>query len=264
MPNIPRIVSAPVEYIPVLSARFARRLAVCAFVTVLDVAVITTFGRDFAVAADRNGVIVEAIDVEKSFGDMKVLKGVSLTVRRQEVVVIVGASGSGKTTFIRCINHLEKIDSGRLWVDGHLVGYRQRGEKLHEMRESEVASRSLGIDTVRLKAVAFFVSSVIVGLAGGLYGHSIGYVSPDIGTIFASVNFVLMLVLGGIGTAWGPLIGAVILTLLPQWLFDFERYHLLVLGIILLVSIMLMPKGIASLARRRRTPFNLHMTEPRP
>jgi ABC-type branched-subunit amino acid transport system ATPase component len=120
------------------------------------------------------------------------------------------------------------------------------------MRESEVASRSLGIDTVRLKAVAFFVSSVIVGLAGGLYGHSIGYVSPDIGTIFASVNFVLMLVLGGIGTAWGPLIGAVILTLLPQWLFDFERYHLLVLGIILLVSIMLMPKGIASLARRRR------------
>jgi ABC-type branched-subunit amino acid transport system ATPase component/ABC-type branched-subunit amino acid transport system permease subunit len=122
------------------------------------------------------------------------------------------------------------------------------------MRESEVASRSLGIDTVRLKAVAFFVSSVIAGLAGGLYGHSIGYVSPDIGTIFASVSFVLMLVLGGIGTAWGPLIGAVILTLLPQWLFDFERYHLLVLGIILLVSIMLMPKGIASLVRRRRTP----------
>jgi ABC-type branched-subunit amino acid transport system ATPase component/ABC-type branched-subunit amino acid transport system permease subunit len=122
------------------------------------------------------------------------------------------------------------------------------------MRESEVASRSLGIDTVRLKAVAFFVSSVIVGLAGGLYGHSIGYVSPDIGTIFASVNFVLMLVLGGIGTAWGPLIGAVILTLLPQWLFDFERYHLLVLGIILLVSIMLMPRGIASLVRRRHTP----------
>lgn len=90
-------------------------------------------------AADRNGIIVEAIDVEKSFGDMKVLKGVSLTVRRQEVVVIVGASGSGKTTFIRCINHLEKIQQGRIFVNGHLIGYRDVNGRLVEDREKNIA-----------------------------------------------------------------------------------------------------------------------------
>ena len=88
---------------------------------------------------DRRDVIVEAIDVEKSFGELQVLKGVSLTVRRQEVVVIVGASGSGKTTFIRCINHLEKIQQGRIFVNGHLIGYRDVRGKLVEDREKNIA-----------------------------------------------------------------------------------------------------------------------------
>src|SRR5215468_10576908 len=89
----------------------------------------------FSVQADlgkSSDVIVEAVNVEKSFGTMKVLKGVSLTVKRQEVVVIVGASGSGKTTFVRCINHLEKIQSGRILVNGHLIGYRDRNGRLIE------------------------------------------------------------------------------------------------------------------------------------
>jgi branched-chain amino acid transport system permease protein len=93
----------------------------------------------------------------------------------------------------------------------------------------------------------FWVSSVMAGLAGGLYGHSMQYVSPDVGTIFASISFVLMLVLGGIGTSWGPLIGAVILTLLPQLLSDFQRYHLLVLGLILLAAVTLAPRGVAQI-----------------
>jgi polar amino acid transport system ATP-binding protein len=88
---------------------------------------------------DRGDVIVEAIDVEKSFGELQVLKGVSLTVRRQEVVVIVGASGSGKTTFIRCINHLEKIQQGRIFVNGHLIGYREIRGRLVEDREKNIA-----------------------------------------------------------------------------------------------------------------------------
>ena len=67
----------------------------------------------------------------KSVSDtLQVLKGIDLTVRKGEVVVIVGASGSGKTTFIRCINHLEKIEKGRIEVNGHLIGYRERNGKL--------------------------------------------------------------------------------------------------------------------------------------
>jgi polar amino acid transport system ATP-binding protein len=63
-------------------------------------------------------------DVHKSFGALEVLRGVSLEVRRGEVVVVIGPSGSGKTTLLRCINHLERIDSGRIEVNGHPVGYR--------------------------------------------------------------------------------------------------------------------------------------------
>ena len=64
--------------------------------------------------------------LSKSFGTREVLKGVSLEVRRGEVVCIIGPSGSGKTTFLRCLNHLERIDGGRIEVDGELVGYRER------------------------------------------------------------------------------------------------------------------------------------------
>ena len=85
--------------------------------------------------------LVHAEDVHKSFGHVKVLQGISLQVMPQQVMCIVGPSGSGKSTFIRCINHLEKIDKGKLLVNGHFVGYRRVGNKLHEMRESEIAKR---------------------------------------------------------------------------------------------------------------------------
>ncbi len=84
--------------------------------------------------------VVEATDVHKSFGHHEVLKGVSMTVRRKEVVVILGPSGSGKTTFIRCINHLEKIQAGRIQVNGHLIGYRETADgRLVEDREKNIA-----------------------------------------------------------------------------------------------------------------------------
>ena len=82
--------------------------------------------------------MVKAERVQKSFGRLHVLKGVSLEVAAGEVVCMIGPSGSGKSTFLRCINHLEKINSGRLWVDGRLVGYRQDGDKIYELRDAEV------------------------------------------------------------------------------------------------------------------------------
>jgi polar amino acid transport system ATP-binding protein len=92
--------------------------------------------------------MVRAEAVHKRFGRLEVLKGVSLEVKPGEVMCMLGPSGSGKSTFLRCINHLEKIDAGRLWVDGSLVGYRQHGDKLHELRESEVARKRSEIGMV--------------------------------------------------------------------------------------------------------------------
>ena len=83
-------------------------------------------------------IMVQAEGVHKRFGNIEVLKGVSMQVARGEVVCLLGASGSGKSTFLRCINHLEKIDAGRLLVDGQLVGYRQVGERLHELHDRDI------------------------------------------------------------------------------------------------------------------------------
>jgi len=83
-------------------------------------------------------LMVKAEQVCKSFGRLDVLKGIDLEVARGEVMCIIGPSGSGKSTFLRCINHLEKINAGRIWVDGELIGYRERGGQLHEQRDSEI------------------------------------------------------------------------------------------------------------------------------
>jgi polar amino acid transport system ATP-binding protein len=92
--------------------------------------------------------IMCAEDVVKRFGRLEVLKGVSLDVQPGQVVCIIGPSGSGKTTFIRCINHLEKIDGGRIRVNGHLIGYRERNGRLVEDSEQNIARQRAEIGMV--------------------------------------------------------------------------------------------------------------------
>jgi polar amino acid transport system ATP-binding protein len=93
-------------------------------------------------------LMVRAEAVYKSFGRLQVLRGIDLQVARQEVMCVIGPSGSGKSTLLRCINHLEKINAGRLWVDGELVGYRQQGGKLYELREREICAKRAEIGMV--------------------------------------------------------------------------------------------------------------------
>ncbi len=92
--------------------------------------------------------MVKVEGVHKRFGRLEVLRGIDLVVERGEVAVVIGPSGSGKSTLLACINHLEKIDAGRIWVDGELVGYRQDGDKLFELREREVAAQRARIGMV--------------------------------------------------------------------------------------------------------------------
>jgi polar amino acid transport system ATP-binding protein len=92
--------------------------------------------------------MVRAEQVCKSFGALHVLKGITLEVGRGEVLCMVGPSGSGKSTFLRCINHLEQVNAGRLYVDGDLIGYRERGAKLHEMSPRDAAKQRREIGMV--------------------------------------------------------------------------------------------------------------------
>lgn len=96
-----------------------------------------------------NDVVIQARDVHKAFGDLTILKGVSLEVRKGEVVVLIGASGSGKTTFIRCINLLEDIQGGSIRVNGELMGYRERPDgRLVRDSERNIARRRRDIGMV--------------------------------------------------------------------------------------------------------------------
>lgn len=93
-------------------------------------------------------VIVSAEQVNKYFGPLHVLNDIDLQVCRNEVVVIIGRSGSGKSTFLRSINHLEKIDSGRILVNGHMIGYRERNGRLIEDSEKNIAAKRMEIGMV--------------------------------------------------------------------------------------------------------------------
>ena len=94
------------------------------------------------------GAMVQAESVYKRFGRLEVLRGISLEVAPREVLCVIGPSGSGKSTFLRCVNHLEPINAGRLYVNGTLVGYAERAGRLHELAEREVCRRRAEIGMV--------------------------------------------------------------------------------------------------------------------
>jgi len=93
-------------------------------------------------------LLVHAVNVMKSFHDNQVLKGIDLDVRKGQVICLLGPSGSGKTTFLRCINQLENIDGGRIWVDGDLMGYEDRGGTLYRLNNKAIAAQRREIGMV--------------------------------------------------------------------------------------------------------------------
>lgn len=97
---------------------------------------------------DRGAPLVHAVNVTKAFHGNQVLKGIDMDVHPGEVVCLLGPSGSGKTTFLRCINQLESIDGGRIWVDGDLMGYDDRGGTLHHLTDKQIAAQRREIGMV--------------------------------------------------------------------------------------------------------------------
>ena len=93
-------------------------------------------------------IMIDAQQVGKNFGQLQVLKGIDLHVPKGNVTCLLGPSGSGKSTFLRCVNHLEKITAGRLYVDGDLIGYRERHGTLYEISEHEAALQRANIGMV--------------------------------------------------------------------------------------------------------------------
>ena len=129
------------------------------------------------------------------------------------------------------------------------------GAAMRAVKDSETASESIGINPLMVKAVAFMVSAAVVGLAGGLYAPQTGMITPHNFNFMQSILFVLAVTLGGAGSLVGPLLGAVVVGLLPEMLASLEEYRLLFFGAILLVVLWAAPDGVAGLLSRwRRKP----------
>lgn len=118
------------------------------------------------------------------------------------------------------------------------------GRALRAIQGSELAASTLGVDTPRYKNAVFVISALMASLAGSLYAHYIGFISPKSFDIFFSIELVTMVIVGGMGSLWGALFGAVCLTPLPQLLHFFEEYKDILYGLILVVILMFVPQGL--------------------
>jgi polar amino acid transport system ATP-binding protein len=111
--------------------------------------------------------LLRAVNVRKHFGGVEVLRGIDLSVRKGQVVCLLGPSGAGKSTFLRCVNHLETIDGGQVWVDGEPIGFRLHKGKLYELREREVARQRREIGMVFQRFNLFAHRSVLENVIEG-------------------------------------------------------------------------------------------------
>jgi len=118
------------------------------------------------------------------------------------------------------------------------------GRALLALHDSEAATMALGYDIGRLKLLVFLISAALAGLAGSLYAHFAMFISPTSFTFIHSVKFVTMVVIGGVASLWGALLGAALLTILPEVLTIFEDYDVLVFGIILVTIMIFLPDGL--------------------
>lgn len=118
------------------------------------------------------------------------------------------------------------------------------GRALRAVHGSEVAASIAGIDTARLKVRVFVVSAVFASAAGSLAAHYIGFVTPQLSSFFHSIELVTMVVVGGMASTYGAVLGAAILTMLPQLLSRFEGFEMMTFGAILMLTMIFLPRGL--------------------
>jgi branched-chain amino acid transport system permease protein len=118
------------------------------------------------------------------------------------------------------------------------------GRAILSVREDEIAAESMGVTVAHYKVVAFVISSFLAGIAGGLFAHYQGFIDPNSFSFTRSVEVVIMVVIGGMSSLSGAVLGAVIVTVLPELLRVFEQYRLIIFPAILIICMLVRPLGI--------------------
>ena len=130
----------------------------------------------------------------------------------------------------------------RRWRCKYRLVHSHFGLRIRAIKHSEIAVASVGVDVYRLKVVVFVISAAFAGFGGTLFAHQQNYISPDNFQFFSSVFFLLAVLFGGAGTMFGPVIGAGVLTLLPEMLHNFDKYRLIVYGGLILLTLYFLPR----------------------
>jgi branched-chain amino acid transport system permease protein len=118
------------------------------------------------------------------------------------------------------------------------------GRALRSIHDSEKAAKAVGVNTDRLKLMIFVFSAVLSALAGFYYAHLVSFISPGSFDFLTSIRMVTMVVIGGMASVWGSLLGASLLTLLPEWLHAFSDFEMVVYGLILMLVMIVLPQGL--------------------
>jgi branched-chain amino acid transport system permease protein len=126
------------------------------------------------------------------------------------------------------------------------------GRTLLAIHSDETAARAFGIDCARYKVRIYVFSAMLASLAGSLFAHYMGFIAPDDFGVMTSINILVMLFLGGIGTIFGPALGALFLKILPEFTYRFQDYELLLNGVILILVLVFFPRGLYGLLRGLR------------
>jgi len=136
-----------------------------------------------------------------------------------------------------------------VWLAGNLIDS-PVGRALRALHGSEVAAETLGVDSARWKLIVFVISALFAATAGALTAHYAGFITPSKASFLHSVELVIMVVFGGMASVWGAVLGALVLTVLPQALTVLKDYEMMVFGAVLVITMVFFPRGIVpTLAR---------------
>ena len=188
------------------------------------------------------GIIVEQLAL-----DQDALTGGFMGISNIPPPVLVGLNLPPSMRFYLLLS----IAALSVWLSANLR-HSKWGRGLLAVRENRIAAASLGISRYAMETMGFVVSAAFVGYAGALYAHHHAYIAPTIFSFDLSILMLLMVILGGLGTIWGPVVGAIVLLALPELISGFQGFRLIVYGAVMLGCLYVMPQGIAGAFSARR------------